>query len=506
MGAPILRPVREIGYTCGLAVAALLVALGPLASPAAAADRPLRPGEPVTLTGADLGALLGAAPESVVAFAHERRDRGGRRGRGGWRQVPVQIDERLVSDFGTGPNQGRPRPGVGGTVYGTEPSGLTALQYADPGTFVGPDPDRRFDADDELTFMAADAGGRLKRPGRKRPRGVRGARPVEIRISDPISARRRGSRRRGRSLYLFRSSGKRRPSAGLDYVAYDFNLLSGDYRTTYQRADGPNPEASSVTTGRYTVGYSDRWSFDRLHIHSGSRVGPDILDGFKFGFGPGVCNRSEDTFNDAEGAFAANIDGPVRAIRSYVGANSGPRTQRTDFFYEDRHLIVTDLRVHAVPGPLIYHDLSQAGVGMTFRSSSSAAPVAVDGVPDDVSSEAAEWQLWSGTQGSLFAADRLESSVRERVLANAGLFYLDDSTPPYRQCWGDQQALAQAGFISTTPLPNTDPGRGPAETFRGTTTDILAAGPVGPRRAERWSEQIDTPLRARVRAPRARKP
>ena len=60
--------------------------------------------------------------------------------------------------------------------------------------------------------------------------------------------------------------------------------------------------------------------------------------------------RSEDTFNDAEGAFIANKSGPVRAIRSYIGANSGPLTVRQHVFYERREDITTYLRVHAIPG------------------------------------------------------------------------------------------------------------------------------------------------------------
>ena len=100
---------------------------------------------------------------------------------------------------------------------------------------------------------------------------------------------------------------------------------------------------------------------------SGEASGVDILDGFKFQFGPTQCGRSEATFNDAEGAFVANVDGPVRAIRAYVGANSGPLTERTDVFWPDRHEIITDLRVHSgIPGPMIYHDLSDAGLGMTY--------------------------------------------------------------------------------------------------------------------------------------------
>ena len=86
----------------------------------------------------------------------------------------------------------------------------------------------------------------------------------------------------------------------------------------------------------------------------------DILDRAKATLGPGVCGRSEDTFDDAEGAFIANKSGPVRAIRSYIGANSGPLTQREHIFYEQREDVRTFLRVHAVPGPWDFFDYSSA--------------------------------------------------------------------------------------------------------------------------------------------------
>ena len=41
----------------------------------------------------------------------------------------------------------------------------------------------------------------------------------------------------------------------------------------------------------------------------------------EFQFTPYYCGRSIKTFTEGPTAFIANIDGPVRAIRSWVGAN-----------------------------------------------------------------------------------------------------------------------------------------------------------------------------------------
>jgi len=50
---------------------------------------------PQVLTGAQLPALVGAAPSAVVAFSYIKVD-----GVPEWRQIPVQIDERKVVGFG----------------------------------------------------------------------------------------------------------------------------------------------------------------------------------------------------------------------------------------------------------------------------------------------------------------------------------------------------------------------------------------------------------------------
>ena len=63
----------------------------------------------------------------------------------------------------------------------------------------------------------------------------------------------------------------------------------------------------------------------------------------------------------------------MRAIRSYIGANSGPLTQRDHIFYARREDIRTFLRVHAIPGVLDFFDYSSAAIGMTYRNNATPA-------------------------------------------------------------------------------------------------------------------------------------
>jgi hypothetical protein len=464
-----------------------LAAIAACAMPAAAAGAPgkerpwNRSGDPVVVQGSALGELAGIAPERLVAYRYERRKRQ-RRDR--WVQIPIQVDERTLVDFGSEPPD-NDEPGAEGTVYGTAPIGHAALQYADPKTFVGSDPDPVIDADDEVALIAGDGGDKARKRASK-PKGVYGRGALRLRLRDGLLPERR-------RVYLYRSKGGLDPAAGRDYVAYEFAIASGDYRATYRRASGPNPESSTIATDRYRAGFSDRWFFDALALGGGQ----DILDGFKFQFGPTSCARSEATFNQGEGAFVANVDGPVRAIRSYVGANSGPLTQRTHVFYRDRHEITTDLRVHAVPGPLLYHDLSTAAQGMVYANSAHPGGVTVDGVSDEISGPPAEWHVWSGPQGAIFAADRIESSFADSLLAQASTWYLDDDTPsPNQQCWGDGIALGQAGMRSTAPMPNTDPrlAAGPVDHLRATTTEILSTEALDAGAAARLRDALDAPL------------
>ena len=442
-----------------------------------------RPGQPVVLTGADLPGLSGTAPSQIVAFRHSRP-----RGVPTWTQIPVQVDERKVVAFGTQPASNT-TAGVAGTVYGSGSGGATALQYADPNTFVGADGNPAFDADDELVFMASDAGGRVRTGEETTPPGVVAGSGVVVQVDDPQGDDLQGW------VYLFRST-TLSPAAGQDYVDYDFVLASGDYRTTYRRADGPNPETSSVTTPTYRIEFTDRWYETSWEVLADGATGADVLDGHKNQFVVDNCGRSNLTFADAEGAFVANIDGPVRAIRSYIGANSGPKTQRTHLMYRDMEVIVTDLRVHAIPAMMDFVDHSAAAIGMTYLSSTLPAGATIDGTQDVVPSAAPTWEAVTGQQGTIITTNRMVTSFPTPTMVS---FYRDQTAPPEAQCWGDPSFLGASGVNITSALPNTDPAATPFGTLRGTRTvhflapvdGTAAVGAMGSDLAADFDEPLD---------------
>ncbi|MEJ7582834.1 MAG: hypothetical protein WKF43_01870 [Acidimicrobiales bacterium] len=450
-----------------------------------------RPDQPVVLTGASLPLLVGATPERIVAFAHSRPG-----GTPTWTQVPVQVDQRKVVDFGTVPGSNA-TPGVTGTVYGTPAAGVSALQYADAGTFVGADSDTTFDSNDELVFMASDAGGVVREAEETTPAGVVAGSGVRVQLVDPLGNGEVGW------VYLFRATptGGLTPAAGQDYVSYAFTLTSGAYKTTYKRADGPNPETSLVTGTGYQARLRDRWDDADWRITAGGATGVDILDGLKSQF-PGTCGRSNITFQDAWGAFVANIDGPVRAIRSYVGANSGPYVERTNLFYRDRQEIVTDLRVHAISGVLEFLDYSSAAINMTYRNSVHPGAVTIDGVPDAIGPELSRWELVTGNQGSVSVVNRLETSgfpAGQDPADHVVQYYEDDSTPVSQQCWGDAALLGAsgsqvAGSSPTDTIGNTDPRSAPFGNLRARRTVAYDGPGATGADAARLADQVDTPL------------
>jgi hypothetical protein len=399
-----------------------------LASAASHASTLDRDRDPVVLTGAELPSLLGLPPSTVVAFRYQ----------GGWVQIPVQIDERDIATF----NQ----------VYGGGyPQGdIDVETYTDPGTYVGADSNPLFDADDELVFMAKDAGAAAP-GGASLPAGVVGGSGVQLAISDSLDG---GSG----FAYLFQSAGSLVPDAGADYVTYTFDLDAGVYPDDYDLANGPNPETSSAVTSLYETEFTDRWIRPVTKVKAGTATGADILDRHKNLFAPGNCMRSEDTFSAGEGAFFANIDGPVRGIRSYMGANSGPLTQRRHVFYEGRQDISTFLRVHAIAAMLDVYDYSPAASGMTYRNSLNTGGVTIDGIPDTVTAGVPEWEMVTGDQGALIIVGTLDTDIVP--LPTVTSYYDDDIDPTYRQCTGDGFEYGQSGIWIISSIPNTDPALG----------------------------------------------
>ena len=474
-----VRRMLAIGLVCGTAVAGLTGCDAPTSSLA-------RPTTPVVLTGSKLNRLGGVAPERVVAFRWLSGD---------WQQIPVQVDQRKVVAFGSAPATNS-SAGVTGSVYGSGSGGPTALQYADPNTWVGADPNPKVDADDEVVFMASDAGGAAP-TGTADPAHTQAKSGTRVEVTDP-----RGSGEKG-WVYLYRSDGPLDPAAGKDHVDYDFTLTSGDYKATYRRSEGPNPETSRVTTASYSIGFSDRWKEVSWKVLASGASQVDVLDGHKNQFSTSSCSRSNDTFSGEEGAFVANIDGPVRAIRSYVGANSGPLTQRTHLMYRDREDIVTNLRVHAIPGMMDFVDYSAAAKGMTYRSSTKTGGVAIDGVTDAVSTALPKWEAVDGPQGRIYTRNVFRSSQTD-LQAGTTQFYRDQTLPHEPQCWGDSSYYGASGSFVQRGIANTDPRATPTAWLTATRTvqflpPAADKAKIAPYAAD-WAADIDAPLTTTVAA------
>jgi hypothetical protein len=344
----------------------------------------------------------------------------------------VQIDERAVIDFGQ--------------IYGVDPAGYTVLTYADTSTFTGPDPDPLLDHDDEIAFMATHAG--TQQAVSTEPLYVVSGSGIKLTLTDPLDG--------GVAyVYLFESDGSLDPGMGHQPVTYDFYLLSGDYKDTYNTMSGPNPEDTNITTDSYGVRFADRWIRDETSVTEADASGVDILDRHKALFAPGTCIRSEDTFSAGEGAFIINREGPVRAIRGYVGANSGPTTYRIHKFYERHEEIFTALRVHPIPGILDFFDYSPSASGMLFHNDLNLDGVIIDGIDDLVASGEFSWEMVTGAQGTLVMVMQLNTDIPGFDYSS---YYLDDTSPPDHQCTGDDFAYGSSGLWEVDEIPNTDPG------------------------------------------------
>ena len=391
--------------------------------------------DPVVLTGADLAALVGVSPGAIVGFRWNSEQRR-------WEQVPVQVDQRHVEHLSKLRN-------------GSGSSGPTTLAYSDPGANAGADPVATFDEDDELAFMAADTGGYAP-TSIANPAGVVEGSGLLVTVTDPLAT---WDSVRGSGvghLYLFQRSGTALdPGAERDYVDYDFQ--PGDPMG--------HTEDSTVSSDRYETHFSARWTRDEIAIGAG----PDILDRHRNLFAVGVCTRSEDTFSAGDGGYATNVDGPVRVIRSYLGANSGTYTQREHVFYRGTERVQTFLRVHAIPGILDFYDHSPAAVGMTYASSSTPGGVPIDGAPDTAGSAAPTWEAVTGSQGALVSSTTLSTDISGLAI---GSYYRDDDTNPPVQCTGDADEYGASGTAISGGIPNTDPTLTAPSTFVGTRWNV----------------------------------
>ena len=245
-----------------------------------------------------------------------------------------------------------------------------------------------------------------------------------------------------------------------------------------------------MSSPSYAKRFSDRWAEEELKLTTPGATGVDILDRHKALFAPGYCGRHEDTFDDAEGAFTINKSGPVRAIRGYIGANSGPNTARLHVFYDQREDVVTDLRVHAIPGIMDFYDYSPAAAGMAYSNSNNPNGVLIDGVPEAIVGGQPTWEKVDGAQGAVVIGSALDTDTGVGVTT----YWEDNKTNPTTQCTGDADAYGSSGPWLNTSIPCTDPGTGCSAHLKATRVLSYVAPGVSVDAAELRARQAITPL------------
>lgn len=423
-----------------------------------------RTDDPVVLTGANTPNLIGADPQHVVGFAWNGST---------WNQVPVQVDERdlvnpnaILHLTGTAKLSGTTTP-YEILVY-TPPATSTADYKVYP-TYTPVDSDPTVDADDEITFMAG-ATGKVAPSDAGAPAGVDAASRQAVNATDPLDTTKTGT------VYLFSSSTLTGGSGGTTGVDYTFSLNSGDYNATYKMGNsaiapnnswGYNPESSTVVAPTYQLGYSDRWINNSMKISPAISNGAELLDRNMFFATKVSCLRTEDTFSgklSTPGAFIANISGPVRAIRSYMGANSFTFTNVTDVFYPSREDTTTHLIGHVgLPGFGTGTDLATGLTGMTYFDAGNSGLV-IDGDADAFTPLTAvtgsgtvppSWQMVKGAAGTVVSAQTLDTDIDGLKMTST---YADQT--PKISCTGDATSWGYHGYEINSPsnsVPATDP-------------------------------------------------
>jgi hypothetical protein len=121
-------PVSTTGRRCAgrrrvVAIVAMVAAVATVATACDSFHAPFleRIDGPVVVTGADLPQAVGADPETAVGFRWDDQA-------GSWVQIPIQIDQRHVVDFGTRPpTNATPGGPTYGRAAGPDPESSTVV-------------------------------------------------------------------------------------------------------------------------------------------------------------------------------------------------------------------------------------------------------------------------------------------------------------------------------------------------------------------------------------------
>jgi hypothetical protein len=445
---------------CAVLAAFVLAAAGPLASSAVAQVlTAARDVEPVILTGAELPAWT-RLPAEVTCAPYPSGTTGGRDAHNGtttvppdartgaavdqiaayrwggsdWVEIPVQVDEMFIyclsnppSDFALYSGTDRELSYAWDVESWKKTAGQCVAAYPS-GEGPTPDPVPTLDNDDEVVFMARDAGPQA--PSGATPPGATDVLPISI--ADPLNLGPLSY------VYLVLKPGGSSFDAASGYVSYVRDANADEWIDRYSIAAddpeilgvsntgyGPNlagdvcrtavypgypavadgtPRASTdrfprdgvtVATDIYRWRATGRWMVRDVRITAPSTTGiygPDLLDRWKgraFQQAPDstislVGFEDEQVNWEANSALIGERAGPVRALRETWGADSGTNVTKLETFYRDVVTYRYHVRVHPIPPDGLYTSWDyNRGVATTYYNTLNSSGVAIDGENDD---------------------------------------------------------------------------------------------------------------------------
>jgi Bacterial Ig-like domain (group 3) len=328
-------------------------------------------------------------------------------------EIPVQVDERFPYFLANAPSGFSAYSGTDKELtyeWDTESWAKTAGQCntafdpdfaADHGTHME-DPVTTFDDDDELVFMASDAGPQAPVDPTVTPTGppMTSFERHEIKLTDPRDPA------TNRYVYLFLRGNGSSFTADNGYVDYQRDANADEWidQDTFSDADpekvgssntgyGPNlpgtvctddPDTAAVetlrntndrfprdgvtvTTDSYKWRATGRWMVRDMQVRKpGSDpargYGDDLIDRWKgraFQQSPDstvslVGFEDEQVNWEGNSTLLGELEGPVRAIRETWGADSGTNVTKTETFYRDSILYRYRVRVHPIPPDGLY--------------------------------------------------------------------------------------------------------------------------------------------------------
>ncbi len=367
---------------------------------------------------------------------------------GEWEQVPVQVDEMAVrylsnnnSGFAVYSETDRHTTYVfdreGFRFMGEHPDDPCLAAPTQEGVTMTPDGVPGLDTDDEIVFMARDAGPRAESQVGL-PAGVAQAR--EVAVTDTDTGTTLGY------VYLMLADGSGKVSPAFDatngYVRYERDADADEYvfsessydnygaapEGAYLDADGvcitdaPRQrrprDGATITTDRYRYRYDGRWLMTDWRVSAtddGSNYGPDLVDQWKaraFQQRPGgetpCCGYEEEENNwGGSSILMGERAGAVRVIRETWGADSGTNVVRREVFYRDEMRQRNFLRVHPItPLDGIYTQWDyNAGAVDTYFNPQVPDGVAIDGVNDD---RLGNSRMYVGSDGVLLQDEGLK--------------------------------------------------------------------------------------------------